>query len=228
MVVIFGSAALIWVYNLVQGRNLAKPPVFDLSIYSEMRLPSPDEVFKGAWIEEDQLIEKQLETESVVPNDKADDFVYQFNSLYFTRYFTGKTPDETNKNIKNFVNDFPWLASFEIRDLAARKCFVVVLTLAPEKRGATLSWLKSEPSVASVEPSSNGAPEFDLCFKADQYRLMVEEFLIDNNVTLVEPEKPMEYAAVINLGDGFVKYKTELDLLQKEYSDVVKVVGGEL
>jgi len=219
-----GAGALIWGYNFVQGKNLAKPPVFDLSIYDELRIPHPDELFR----ENDNAELNNITNTGEADSGKleVDEFIYQYNSIYFSKFFRGETPIETNKNLKDFIGDFVWLNQFEVKDLIAKKCFVINVPL--ENRSEILGQLKSHELVNSVEPGLKGAPEFDLCFIEDNYIQVVNDFLHNfETVDLIGIEELLDHIAVINFGDDFELLKEKLDKFQLEYSDVVKVVGSK-
>ena len=131
-------------------------------------------------------------------------------------------PKLRNTMKENFV----WLNQFEVKDLIAKKCFVINVPL--ENRSEILGQLKSHELVNSVEPGLKGAPEFDLCFIEDNYIQVVNDFLHNfETVDLIGIEELLDHIAVINFGDDFELLKEKLDKFQLEYSDVVKVVGSK-
>lgn len=91
-IVVFGGGFLIFGWNYINGNDLSKSPNFDLSAYDEINFYLPDEE-----IETD--VESDEDSE-VIANES------EFAYIYFSNAFQGATDEDSEKLIRQFLQDY--------------------------------------------------------------------------------------------------------------------------
>lgn len=226
IILIFGSGLAIFVWNKIQGRDLSQPPNFDLSAYDDFALTA--ELEKRANAEINPLIEKLINekkveatAETIVEEPVGAEL--ESGYIYFRDSFRSTSVLETNKLIKSFLKDFPALKDVVVENLEANiKAKIEVPALGRE---VLLADLKLEPDVLSLEIIE--APIWQIAFKDGKTDIEMTAFFDKYQgvkVQSTEAEVKIEnYIARIKISDLNLD-QAVIDKLQKEYSDVIKVV----
>lgn len=236
-IIIFGSAFVIWSYNLiVHGVNLAKPPQFDFSELQKNQMPTPDVVWRElqAKIEEQKKLEEQQKIAEAVKEqiEKKQAAIADLKitpmTLYFTEYFKGVDYEQTQAMIDNFMSDFPWMRDLKVNDLLAQKCFVVDVPVTG--RETFLADLKQESIISSIEVGESGAPEYDLCFLEKKYHQTVETWLEKYPQIIIVSSPPAvgDYIASIDLSEIYDLQIEDIEYIKKNYSDVIYLTDKNL
>jgi hypothetical protein len=216
IIIVLASGMSIYVWNLIQGKNLAKPPEFDLSIYDE--LPNLDNV-------RDYIInssKKALEPEPVQVIELPDEVQLAPGYIYFSSPFRLRSAEETSTLIKSFLSDFPSLAETSIEDLEAK--ILLEVEIPALEREEHIRQLEESPAIAKVavlEPPIWQVKLNQGLYSADAAALIQSissdlrirnDFVKDGDFIARVKYEPTEEIALV------------LDRLEKEYSDVVKVI----
>ncbi|NQT50255.1 hypothetical protein HQ571_06195 [Candidatus Kuenenbacteria bacterium] len=98
---IFIGGLVIYGWNFINGKDLSRPPEFDLSVYDDTSWLTGDESNKA----------KQGE---IGQQDKAD---LETGYIYFKDSFQLSSVEQTNKFIKVFLQDFEGLENLPIENL---------------------------------------------------------------------------------------------------------------
>jgi hypothetical protein len=220
--IIFGSAILILGYSLIMGKDLTKPPEFDLSAYDELKWGNPEELFRKLLVSEENnsnpgLSEKFIEKVSEEINN---DYIFETRSIYFSQYFVADTAQKTRANLDNFILDFPELKIYRIVDLLEQKCYSVKMPV--ESREDIVEKLKADLQIEKIEVAA--APYYEVCFYQAKYDGEADVFLKNYGLNLDNLNSIPEYIAYLSFGDDVGKIKELLEKLKLDYSDVILVV----
>lgn len=226
VILVFGSGLSIYVWNKIQGRDLAQPPNFDLSAYNNFELNA--EIDKRANEELQKLMAAKAQPEVVPPEAEVVEtqkleIDFEPGYIYFRNSFGSTSVTETNSLIKSFLKDFPELKDAMVDNFETQlKAKAEIPALGREE---LLKNIKAEPDVLNVEVVE--APVWLVMFKVGKTEIEIAEFFKKFPDIKVQPAEAKiiieNYVARIKISD----LKLEpilLDKLQKEYSDVLKVV----
>ncbi len=235
-VIIFGSAFIIWGYNLIfHGRNLAKPPQFDLDIYSNVDMPHPEVVWQEMQDYFDQQKKQQAEQkiveavkEQLTEQQKTMTLELRPNTLYFTSYFQGDDYLTTKKMLENFMTDFPWLMDLKMVDLLAQACVLVKVPV--EVRENILASMREEAEVLNLVAGDKGPPEYNLCFQEKKYHSAIVAWLEKYPQVELLSDTPAvgDYIAYIDFSEVADQYKEDIEYIKQNYSDVINITDSIL
>jgi len=225
IILVFGSGLSIYVWNKIQGRDLAQPPNFDLSAYNNFELNA--EIDKRANEELQKIMAAKAQPDIVQPEVEVVETQkletdFEPGYIYFRNSFGSTSVTETNSLIKSFLKDFPELKDAIIDNFETQlKAKVEIPALGREE---LLKNIKTEPEVLSVEVVE--APIWQVVFKGGKTEIEITEFFKKFPDIKVQPAAPKitieNYVARIKISDLKLE-QAFLDKLQKEYSDVLKV-----
>ena len=135
LLLIFGSGLAIYVFNLLQGRDLSKSPNFDLSVYNQAPklIPPSTDLVDSSGVEEKPVSE----------------FIDNQVRVLFRDSFRADKAVETENRLRNFLADFTELKNKEFQVLGATKQFSVNLLSA--KTESLIAELAQKTEVAEAE-----------------------------------------------------------------------------
>ena len=223
IIVVFGSGALIFGFNLLRGENLSKPPNFDLTPYQSIDWPDFDEFFPDenkVALEED-AVEKLIEKVSETIEEKAGTALLP-GKIYFSYSFIQDEPAKTVEMIDNFIADFPGLIQLQFTDISTITCGL--LELPAEQRQTLKKDLLDNELVTTVVVRE--APDFEICFEEPLYYNQYEDFLLQYPVVTnkLKDAKDPEHVGYFDYTEADIDLiSTDLEQLKLEYSDVVTI-----
>jgi hypothetical protein len=226
ILIVFSAGFLIWGFSYLNGRNLAQPPNFDLSVYDQLGWPQPEELLPNPGGKEELAAE--VDTESFVETVKEDlvkkdEEKFLAQSIYFSDFFRGVSDVETNKNITKFLSVFPVLKDYSVTTLGGAFCYTVELPVAT--RATLKEKLLADPVIASLQVSALGAPKFDLCWKtpvsSEAAQTLVKKY--EGVKFIVTETVESKYVAVLTFDSTVPAVSEAITKLKSEYSDVVKI-----
>jgi len=215
IIVVFGGGILIYGWNRLHGRDLIKPPEFDLSVYEdtswftdkfEQVLGEPSSQTVG----DSGAVEQKFAGE-----EQAAGYIYLKNS------FRQATARATNDLIVAFLADFPDCGGLAVENLEAKDKIEVELPVL--NREKILSLLKNTDEIASLETAA--PPIWILTLREPIFFGGAAELLgkisPDIKIKTLFSEN-LEYIARVDYRP--LKNPTVvLEKLKKEYSDVVLI-----
>ena len=218
IILIFGSGLAIYVWNLMQGKNLAEPPNFDLSAYDDMS--AFDEIKDNLFVpvQEVDLPPVEIDEESAGIDEG---FILEQGNIYFKKSFYLSTAGETNSLIASFLSDFDGFDGVNVENLEAlNRVEVEFPSLDREEIIKELEQNESIQKVTVLEP-----PVWEIILAEGLYELATIDLLAPYNGVLIKSVFPQneEYIARISINDLEIS-ETVLDKLELEYSDVLTVV----
>ena len=120
--VILGGGFLIYGVNRFRGIDLGKPPVFDTSVF-DLKLAPP--TLNVSQPQNTELNAQAIaEIKNKIETLKTDS---EKNKIFFSNYFKQATPEETEKFIKSFLEDFPDLQKYPLNTKFVQAPYVAVL-----------------------------------------------------------------------------------------------------
>lgn len=223
IILIFGSGLAIFVWNLMLGKDLSKPPTFDLSAYDDMS--SFDEI-------RENLIEPQMKPEEEVapPVEIVEDVVevvdvdkveLESGKIYFKDSFRLNTAFETTELIASFLEDFDGFEEVVVKNIEAEKVLEIELpALKREELIAELEANEQIEKVAMLEP-----PVWQVELKTELYEPAVVDMFTPYNGVVINTvfDSKKDFIAEIDLTEVEITDEV-LDKLESEYSDVLEIV----
>lgn len=205
LAIIFGSGFIVYFWNLAQGKDLSKPPKFDLSAY-DIKFPRP--AVPG-------YIITPAPTESPVQESLPAE-----HEIYFKPSFRAMTAAETEKRVTDFLNDFPAFQPFKFEDLESKR--LIVAAFKPEFRTELLEALKTSPEILKFTEQGNNQLEIEL--KSKHYYEELKKILprYDALVVMTEFKNETGFIGKIDFVDKTGK-ESELEKMKKEFFDLVEV-----
>ena len=215
VIIVFGSGLGIYVWNLIQGRDLGKSPQFDLSAYDNV----PELQAIGEYLDgnkgQNAIVPVVEEEKTVAPTLSA-------GYIYFRPSLQGGDYIETKKMVENFLKDFPLLQkmSANVEYLDYMKLLNVQLPDVGQEE--IVQQLELDASVASV--NNVDGLDYTVEFKKEKKLSEINTFLatypaVKLKAPLVEES---DYIARLNYGDK-LPLSSELGKLKSDYSDIVTI-----
>jgi len=223
-ILILASGLSLFVWNRLHGKDLSKPPKFDLSAYENYDLPKNISAVVNEELENTLNKkaggEQNNATQIEQPPASTEEFTQGY--IYFKDSFKGENLATTEELINKFLQDFSELKEFPVDDFD--KIIKVEVELPALGREELLKALSSDTLINKVDVVE--PPIWQIEFKGAGYEKEFVEYLKqykDLKVKNSSRQTMLGYIAKVALSD--IQLKPEmLEKLQKEYSDVVKIV----
>ncbi|KKQ80784.1 MAG: hypothetical protein UT02_C0002G0009 [Parcubacteria group bacterium GW2011_GWC2_38_7] len=152
----------------------------------------------------------------------AQDQTFENGYIYFKDAFRSTTAKESNDLIKSFLKDFPELTDVYVDNFDTQK--IVKIEVPAIGREDLLSSIKEDADILSLEVVE--APVWQVEFVDGKTENEVADFLkkfVDVKVQIETKRLIKDYVARIKISDLSLD-QSFIDKLQKEYSDVLKIV----
>jgi hypothetical protein len=204
LAIIFGSGFLVYFWNLAQGKDLSKPPEFDLSAF-DIKIQRPYESDKSPAVPAESSVKDALPA----PHE-----------IFFRPSFRAMSAAETEKRVTDFLKDFLVLHAFKFEDFEAKNRIVVAFK--PEFRNELLESLKTAPEILKFTEIGNNQLQIELKNKYyyDELKTVLPRY--DALVVMTEFKNDTGFIGKLDYADKAGK-EAELEEMAKDFSDLVEV-----